>query len=151
MHGTWAGTGNGGGGGGGGASGLRGFAKLANRPPPNQQTGCRDPCAEIPLCRAIVTLILGGLLLIAGIVITALHYSGQLQGDDTGTVGPVLLCLGFMFCLLGIVWIPILRRKEARRQGTDFYEAQAERVRLEAARQKELAETERLHGGNPIV
>ncbi|CAH1273916.1 uncharacterized protein [Branchiostoma lanceolatum] len=151
MHGTWAGTGNGGGGGGGGG-GLRGFAKLTNRPPPNQQqTGCRDPCAEIPLCRAIVTLILGGLLLIAGIVITALHYSGQLQDEDTGTVGPVLLCLGFVFCLLGIVWIPILRRKEARRQGTDFYEAQAERVRLEAARQKELAETERLHGRHPIV
>ncbi|XP_078274438.1 phosphoinositide-interacting protein-like [Rhinoraja longicauda] len=64
--------------------------------------------------KPVTVFAIGLLALLAGVILTVLHFIGVL--DVPSVLGPVCLSIGLMFMVTGLVWIPIVKEK-IRRNG----------------------------------
>lgn len=75
--------------------------------------------------KPIVIMSVGGTILLFGVVITCLAY--KLKLDDTTykvlkMIGPAFLSLGLMMLVCGLVWVPIIKKKQKQRQKSNFFQ-----------------------------
>ncbi|XP_060060412.1 phosphoinositide-interacting protein [Erinaceus europaeus] len=75
--------------------------------------------------KPIVIMSVGGAILLFGVVITCLVYSDVIQGMSCKVlkmVGPAFLSLGLMMLVCGLVWVPIIKKKQKQRQKSNFFQ-----------------------------
>lgn len=75
--------------------------------------------------KPIVIMSVGGTILLFGVVITCLAY--KLKVDDMTRkvlkmIGPAFLSLGLMMLVCGLVWVPIIKKKQKQRQKSNFFQ-----------------------------
>ncbi|CAK7317887.1 phosphoinositide-interacting protein [Vulpes vulpes] len=75
--------------------------------------------------KPIVIMSVGGAILLFGVVITCLAYTLKL-GDNSlkvlKMIGPAFLSLGLMMLVCGLVWVPIIKKKQKQRQKSVFFQ-----------------------------
>uniref|UniRef100_A0A8C7F5T5 Phosphoinositide-interacting protein n=1 Tax=Oncorhynchus kisutch TaxID=8019 RepID=A0A8C7F5T5_ONCKI len=92
--------------------------------------GRRVPCPELDpntpepprwayIHKPIIIMVMGALMLGAGVVLILLHSSGVT--DTPHATAPVCLSIGMMFVVVGLVWIPILKDKQRRMGHLDVF------------------------------
>uniref|UniRef100_A0A8C3W2U5 Phosphoinositide interacting regulator of transient receptor potential channels n=1 Tax=Catagonus wagneri TaxID=51154 RepID=A0A8C3W2U5_9CETA len=76
--------------------------------------------------KPIIIMSVGGAILLFGVVITCLAYTLKL-GDKSLEVlkmtGPAFLSLGLMMLVCGLVWVPIIKKKQKQRQKSIFFQS----------------------------
>ncbi|KAF0872681.1 PIRT protein, partial [Crocuta crocuta] len=76
--------------------------------------------------KPIVIMSVGGAILLFGVVITCLAYTLRL-GDNSlkvlKMIGPAFLSLGLMMLVCGLVWVPIIKKKQKQRQKSVFFQS----------------------------
>ncbi|XP_011725682.1 phosphoinositide-interacting protein [Macaca nemestrina] len=73
--------------------------------------------------KPIVIMSVGGAILLFGVVITCLAYTLKLSKNNLSIlkmVGPGFLSLGLMMLVCGLVWVPIIKKKQKHRQKSNF-------------------------------
>ncbi|XP_008048965.1 phosphoinositide-interacting protein [Carlito syrichta] len=75
--------------------------------------------------KPVVIMSVGGAILLFGVIITCLAYTLKL-GDKSLTalkmIGPAFLSLGLMMLVCGLVWVPIIKKKQKQRQKSSFFQ-----------------------------
>ncbi|XDA80643.1 hypothetical protein R6Z07F_010628 [Ovis aries] len=75
--------------------------------------------------KPIVIMSVGGAILLFGVVITCLAYTlklGDMSLKVLKMVGPAFLSLGLMMLVCGLVWVPIIKKKQRQRQKSVFFQ-----------------------------
>ncbi|XP_013004137.1 phosphoinositide-interacting protein [Cavia porcellus] len=76
--------------------------------------------------KPIVIMSVGSTILLFGVVLTCLAYLLQIS-KKTETVlkmiGPAFLSLGLMTLVCGLVWVPIIKKKQKQRQKSNFFQS----------------------------
>ncbi|XP_004604042.1 phosphoinositide-interacting protein [Sorex araneus] len=76
--------------------------------------------------KPIIIMSTGGTILLFGLVITFLAYTLNL-GDKSRSIikmiGPAFLSLGLMMLVCGLVWVPIIKKKQKQRQKSSFFQS----------------------------
>ncbi|XP_055973899.1 phosphoinositide-interacting protein [Sorex fumeus] len=76
--------------------------------------------------KPIIIMSTGGTILLFGVVITCLAYTLKL-GDKSRSIikmtGPAFLSLGLMMLVCGLVWVPIIKKKQKQRQKSSFFQS----------------------------
>ena len=76
--------------------------------------------------KPIVTMSVGGAILLFGVVITCLAYTLKLVEKYLTAlkmIGPAFLSLGLMMLVCGLVWVPIIKKKQKQRQKSMFFQS----------------------------
>ncbi|KAI1896037.1 hypothetical protein AGOR_G00090670 [Albula goreensis] len=60
--------------------------------------------------KPVIVMVIGGLLLAAACVISLLRYT-QLPGMSN-TMGTVCLSVGFVFLVTGLLWVPVIQKRQ---------------------------------------
>ncbi|KAM6164519.1 phosphoinositide-interacting protein [Rhynchocyon petersi] len=75
--------------------------------------------------KPIAIMSVGGAILLFGVVITCLAYTLNLEKtskDALKMTGPAFLSLGLMMLVCGLVWVPIIKKKQKQRQKSVFFQ-----------------------------
>uniref|UniRef100_A0A8C8ZTZ0 Phosphoinositide interacting regulator of transient receptor potential channels n=1 Tax=Prolemur simus TaxID=1328070 RepID=A0A8C8ZTZ0_PROSS len=75
--------------------------------------------------KPIVIMSVGGAILLFGVVITCLAYTLSLGKKSLAALkmtGPAFLSLGLMMLVCGLVWVPIIKKKQKQRQKSSFFQ-----------------------------
>ncbi|XP_012581846.1 PREDICTED: phosphoinositide-interacting protein [Condylura cristata] len=75
--------------------------------------------------KPVVIMSVGGAILLFGVVLTCLAYT--LGMDDNvrkalKMIGPAFLSLGLMTLVCGLVWVPIIKKKQKQRQKSSLFQ-----------------------------
>ncbi|NWI81279.1 PIRT protein, partial [Dryoscopus gambensis] len=75
--------------------------------------------------KPIIVVSVGAAVFLFGMVITSLSWLGFLPNDKDvyKMCGPAFLSLGLMLLVCGLVWIPIIRKKQKQRQKSQFLQS----------------------------
>ncbi|NWU91808.1 PIRT protein, partial [Upupa epops] len=73
--------------------------------------------------KPVIVLSVGGAIFVFGIVITSLSCFQIKNKHVYKLCGPALLSLGLMLLVCGLVWIPIIRKKQKQRQNSQFLQS----------------------------
>ncbi|XP_012509381.1 PREDICTED: phosphoinositide-interacting protein [Propithecus coquereli] len=76
--------------------------------------------------KPIVIMSVGGAILLFGVVITCLAYTlnlGKKSLEALKMTGPAFLSLGLMMLVCGLVWVPIIKKKQKQRQKSSFFQS----------------------------
>ncbi|XP_054427216.1 phosphoinositide-interacting protein [Pteronotus mesoamericanus] len=76
--------------------------------------------------KPIVTMSVGGAIFLFGVVITCLAYTLKLDRKYLTAlkmIGPAFLSLGLMMLVCGLVWVPIIKKKQKQRQKPMFFQS----------------------------
>ncbi|XP_003791301.1 phosphoinositide-interacting protein [Otolemur garnettii] len=76
--------------------------------------------------KPIVIMSVGGAILLFGVVITCLAYTLALGTKSLVAlkmIGPAFLSLGLMMLVCGLVWVPIIKKKQKQRQKSSFLQS----------------------------
>ncbi|KFU85623.1 Phosphoinositide-interacting protein [Chaetura pelagica] len=73
--------------------------------------------------KPIVVMAVGGATFLLGIVITSLPCFLNSNKDVYKMCGPAFLSLGLMLLVCGLVWVPIIRKKQKQRQKSQFLQS----------------------------
>lgn len=74
--------------------------------------------------KPIVIMSVGGAILL-GVAITCLAYTlnlGETSFKVLKMIGPAFLSLGLMMLVCGLVWVPIIKKKQKQRQKSMFFQ-----------------------------
>lgn len=75
--------------------------------------------------KPIVIMSVGGAILLFGVAITCLAYTlnlGETSFKVLKMIGPAFLSLGLMMLVCGLVWVPIIKKKQKQRQKSMFFQ-----------------------------
>ncbi|XP_049632951.1 phosphoinositide-interacting protein [Suncus etruscus] len=75
--------------------------------------------------KPIIIMSVGGTILLFGVVITCLAYTLNLDPTSRNVlkmIGPAFLSLGLMMLVCGLVWVPIIKKKQKQRQKSNFFQ-----------------------------
>ena len=73
-----------------------------------------------------VIMSVGGAILLFGVVLTCLAYTLTLGNKSLAVLkmtGPAFLSLGLMMLVCGLVWVPIIKKKQKQRQKSVFFQS----------------------------
>ncbi|XP_038606657.1 phosphoinositide-interacting protein [Tachyglossus aculeatus] len=76
--------------------------------------------------KPIAVVSVGSAVLLLGIVLTALAYALQLPAEQEKGFrlsGPAFLSVGLMLLVCGLVWVPIVKKKQKQRQKSVFFQS----------------------------
>ncbi|XP_046530374.1 phosphoinositide-interacting protein [Equus quagga] len=76
--------------------------------------------------KPIVIMSVGGAILLFGVVITCLAYTlklGESSCKVLKMIGPAFLSLGLMMLVCGLVWVPIIKKKQRQRRKSVFFQS----------------------------
>ncbi|NWU25177.1 PIRT protein, partial [Dyaphorophyia castanea] len=73
--------------------------------------------------KPIIVVSMGAAIFLFGMVITSLSYFLPKNKDIYKMCGPAFLSLGLMLLVCGLVWIPIIRKKQKQRQKSQFLQS----------------------------
>lgn len=76
--------------------------------------------------KPIIIMSVGGAILLFGVAITCLAYTlrlGQMSLKVLKMIGPAFLSLGLMMTVCGLVWVPIIKKKQKQRQKSMFFQS----------------------------
>ncbi|XP_047614694.1 phosphoinositide-interacting protein [Phacochoerus africanus] len=74
---------------------------------------------------AVITSV-GGAILLFGVALTCLAYTltlGNKSLEVLKMTGPAFLSLGLMMLVCGLVWVPIIKKKQKQRQKSVFFQS----------------------------
>ncbi|XP_028904651.1 phosphoinositide-interacting protein [Ornithorhynchus anatinus] len=72
--------------------------------------------------KPIAVMSVGGAVLLLGVVLTALAYACRRE-DGLRLSGPAFLSVGLMLLVCGLVWVPIVKKKQKQRQRSVFFQS----------------------------
>ncbi|KAM4844250.1 phosphoinositide-interacting protein [Thomomys bottae] len=76
--------------------------------------------------KPIIIMSVGSATLLFGVAITCLAYILKLNDNTTAAlrmIGPAFLSLGLMTLVCGLVWVPIIKKKQKQRQKSSFFQS----------------------------
>ncbi|XP_012868743.1 PREDICTED: phosphoinositide-interacting protein [Dipodomys ordii] len=76
--------------------------------------------------KPIIIMSVGSATLLFGVAITCLAYVLNLNPKTTTAlkmIGPAFLSLGLMTLVCGLVWVPIIKKKQKQRQKSSFFQS----------------------------
>ncbi|EHB04550.1 Phosphoinositide-interacting protein [Heterocephalus glaber] len=76
--------------------------------------------------KPIVIMSVGSAILLFGVVITCLAYLLRMNKKTISVLkmtGPAFLSLGLMTVVCGLVWVPIIKKKQKQRQKSNFFQS----------------------------
>lgn len=76
--------------------------------------------------KPIIIMSTGGTIFLFGVVITCLAYTLNLNDKSYNVIkmiGPAFLSLGLMMLVCGLVWVPIIKKKQKQRQKSNFFQS----------------------------
>ncbi|NXJ03385.1 PIRT protein, partial [Odontophorus gujanensis] len=73
--------------------------------------------------KPIIVMSVGAAVFLFGTVITSLSFLQIKNKDVYKMCGPAFLSLGLMLLVCGLVWIPIIRKKQKQRQKSQFLQS----------------------------
>lgn len=76
--------------------------------------------------KPIVIMSVGSAILLFGVVITCLAYLLKMNAKTIAVLkmtGPAFLSLGLMTVVCGLVWVPIIKKKQKQRQKSNFFQS----------------------------
>ncbi|KYO45026.1 phosphoinositide-interacting protein [Alligator mississippiensis] len=73
--------------------------------------------------KPIIVMSVGAAIFLFGMVITSLSCIGNENQSIYKMCGPAFLSLGLMLLVCGLVWIPIIRKKQRQRQKSRFLQS----------------------------
>ncbi|XP_069883051.1 phosphoinositide-interacting protein [Dipodomys merriami] len=76
--------------------------------------------------KPIIIMSVGSATLLFGVAITCLAYVLKLNPKTTTAlkmIGPAFLSLGLMTLVCGLVWVPIIKKKQKQRQKSSFFQS----------------------------
>ncbi|XP_005878922.2 PREDICTED: phosphoinositide-interacting protein [Myotis brandtii] len=76
--------------------------------------------------KPIIIMSVGGAILLFGVAITCLAYTltlGVMSLKVLKMTGPAFLSLGLMMMVCGLVWVPIIKKKQKQRQKSMFFQS----------------------------
>lgn len=76
--------------------------------------------------KPIVVMSVGGAILLFGVTITCLAYTlslGKVSVKVLKMTGPAFLSLGLMMLVCGLVWVPIIKKKQKQKQKSMFFQS----------------------------
>lgn len=76
--------------------------------------------------KPIIVMSVGGAILLFGVVITCFTYIQSLDDKLLKVLkmtGPAFLSLGLMTLVCGLVWVPIIKKKQKQRQKSIFFQS----------------------------
>lgn len=76
--------------------------------------------------KPIIIMSVGSATLLFGVAITCLAYLLKLDKKTTVVlkmIGPAFLSLGLMTLVCGLVWVPIIKKKQKQRQKSSFFQS----------------------------
>ncbi|XP_058532262.1 phosphoinositide-interacting protein [Ochotona princeps] len=76
--------------------------------------------------KPIITMSVGSAILLFGVAITCLAYILELENKIFAIlkmIGPAFLSLGLMMLVCGLVWVPIIKKKQKQRQKSSFFQS----------------------------
>ncbi|XP_066222555.1 phosphoinositide-interacting protein [Saccopteryx leptura] len=75
--------------------------------------------------KPIVIMSVGGAIFLLGVAVTCLAYKldlGKKGSEALKMMGPAFLSLGLMMLVCGLVWVPIIKKKQKQRQKSVFFQ-----------------------------
>ncbi|NWW62282.1 PIRT protein, partial [Ifrita kowaldi] len=73
--------------------------------------------------KPVIVVSVGAAVFLFGVVITSLSCFVPKNKDVYKMCGPAFLSLGLMLLVCGLVWIPIIRKKQKQRQKSQFLQS----------------------------
>lgn len=76
--------------------------------------------------KPIIIMSVGSAILLFGVAITCLAYTLKLETKILAIlrmIGPAFLSLGLMMLVCGLVWVPIIKKKQKQRQKSSFFQS----------------------------
>lgn len=76
--------------------------------------------------KPIIIMSVGAAILLFGVAITCVAYileEGQRVVQVLRMTGPAFLSLGLMMLVCGLVWVPIIKKKQKQRQKSNFFQS----------------------------
>ncbi|NWX19470.1 PIRT protein, partial [Aegotheles bennettii] len=73
--------------------------------------------------KPIIVMCVGAAIFVFGMVITSLSCFIEKKKEVFKMCGPAFLSLGLMLLVCGLVWIPIIRKKQKQRQKSQFLQS----------------------------
>ncbi|XP_002719014.1 phosphoinositide-interacting protein [Oryctolagus cuniculus] len=76
--------------------------------------------------KPIITMSVGSAILLFGVAITCLAYTLIMDKTIINVLkmtGPAFLSLGLMMLVCGLVWVPIIKKKQKQRQKSSFFQS----------------------------
>lgn len=76
--------------------------------------------------KPIVIMSVGSAILLFGVAITCVAYIMHLNDNSLKAlkmIGPAFLSLGLMMLVCGLVWVPIIKKKQKQRQKSMFFQS----------------------------
>ncbi|NXU15407.1 PIRT protein, partial [Pardalotus punctatus] len=73
--------------------------------------------------KPVIVMSVGAVVFVIGMVITSLSYFLTENKDVYKMCGPAFLSLGLMLLVCGLVWVPIIRKKQKQRQKSQFLQS----------------------------
>lgn len=76
--------------------------------------------------KPIVIMSVGSAILLFGVAITCVAYIVNLHDNSLKAlkmIGPAFLSLGLMMLVCGLVWVPIIKKKQKQRQKSMFFQS----------------------------
>lgn len=73
--------------------------------------------------KPVIVVSVGAAIFLFGVVITSLSYFLPKNKDVYKMCGPAFLSLGLMLLVCGLVWVPIIRKKQKQRQKSQFLQS----------------------------
>ncbi|KAJ8363869.1 hypothetical protein SKAU_G00127000 [Synaphobranchus kaupii] len=81
---------------------------------PEGDDGAVDPLPWTYFHKPIIVMVIGGLLLGTGSVLSLLQYAQVVSVSYT--MGTVCLSIGLIFLVTGLVWLPVIKQKLQRKR-----------------------------------
>uniref|UniRef100_A0A3Q0R8B2 Phosphoinositide interacting regulator of transient receptor potential channels n=1 Tax=Amphilophus citrinellus TaxID=61819 RepID=A0A3Q0R8B2_AMPCI len=88
------------------------YGSMQSYPDPQPAAAAGPGCTY--LHKPIIVMVMGSLMSAAGALLFLLQYSGVIEAPRS--VASTCLSLGLMFVVMGLVWVPILKEKQRRKQ-----------------------------------
>ncbi|XP_068118345.1 phosphoinositide-interacting protein isoform X2 [Hyperolius riggenbachi] len=71
--------------------------------------------------KPIVIMSIGGSVFLLGIILTSMYFVYTTTAPISKNVGPVALSIGLMVLIVGLVWVPIIRKKRKQKSGSRLF------------------------------
>ncbi|KAG8538910.1 hypothetical protein GDO81_021793 [Engystomops pustulosus] len=71
--------------------------------------------------KPIIIMSVGGSVFLLGIILTTMYFVYTTTAPISKNMGPVALSIGLMILIVGLVWVPIIRKKRKQRSSSRLF------------------------------
>lgn len=71
--------------------------------------------------KPIIVMSIGGAFFLLGVILTTMYFVWKKDAKISKQIGPAALSIGLMILVIGLVWVPIIRKKRKRRSASRLF------------------------------